>query len=189
VNGWTSQSFSYGRVELSLKRVSNGSWVQSIPVTTDAQGYFTATNLTEGDYLAYFYNEIYRDRMGVWKSLPVHVDASTGGQLPVVDLYLKGQENTPLPGSTVHLPSVFSFVLPNQPMVSQRFRVHSAAGTSFSLIYVSNKFPGNQTSLTWDGSGTSQPLDPTHDYFWGLEWDGGPLGAFGNLYQKIRFSQ
>lgn len=188
-SGWTSQSFSYGRVELSLKRVSNGSWVQSIPVTTDSQGYFTAQNVTEGDYIAYFYNEVYRDRMGVWKSLPVHVDATTGGAFPVVDLYLVGQQNTPLPGTQVSLPANFGFNLPIQPMVSQRFRVHSAAGTSFSLIYVSNKFPGDQTTFTWDGSGASQPLDPTHDYFWGLEWDGGQLGAFGNLYQKIRFSQ
>jgi hypothetical protein len=125
--------------------------------------------------------------MGVWKSLPVHVDGTTGGAFPVVDLYLKGQENTPLPGSSVTLPTTFGFNLPKQAMVSQRFRVLSAAGTSFQLVYVSNKFPGDQTTFTWNGSGASQALDPTHDYFWGLEWDGGALGAFGNLYQKIRF--
>lgn len=188
-SGWTTQSFSYGRVELSLKRVVNGGWVQSIPVTTDSQGYFTATDLVEGDYIAYFYNEIYRDRMGVWKSLPVRVSASAGGAFPVVDLYLKGQENLPLPGASTALPATFTFEVPRQPMVSQRYRLHSQGGTSFTLVYVSNKFPGDRTSFTWDGTGTRETLAYNRDYFWGLEWDGGPLGAFGNLYQKIKFVQ
>jgi hypothetical protein len=188
-SGWTTQSFSYGRVELSLKRVVNNGWVESIPVTTDAQGYFTATNLVEGDYIAYFYNEIYRDRMGVWKSLPVRVSASSGGAFPVVDLYLKGQENLPLPGASTALPATFTFEVPRQPMASQRFRLHSQGGTSFTLVYVSNKFPGDRTTFTWDGTGTRETLAYNRDYFWGLEWDGGPLGAFGNLYQKIKFVQ
>jgi hypothetical protein len=188
-SGWTTQSFSYGRVELSLKRVVNNGWVESIPVTTDSQGYFTATGLTEGDYIAYFYNEIYRDRMGVWKSLPVRVSASAGGAFPVVDLYLKGQENLPLPGASTALPANFTFEVPRQPMASQRFRLHSQGGTSFTLVYVSNKFPGDRTTFTWDGTGTREALAYNRDYFWGLEWDGGPLGAFGNLYQKIKFVQ
>jgi hypothetical protein len=187
-SGWTTASFSYGRVELSLKRVVNGGWVQSIPVTTDSQGYFTARDLVAGDYIAYFYNEIYRDRMGVWKSLPVRVDASNGGAFPVVDLYLKGQENLPLPGSSAKLPTTFTFELPKQPMASQRFRLHSQGGTSFSLLHVSNKFPGDRNTFTWDGSGATG-FEYNRDYFWGLEWDGGPLGAFGNLYQKIKFVQ
>jgi hypothetical protein len=119
----------------------------------------------------------------------VRADATTGGAFPVVDLSMKGQENLPLPGASTSLPATFTFEKPRQAMASQRFRLHSQGGTTFTLIHVSNKFPGDQSTFSWDGSGAREPLEYNRDYFWGLEWDGGALGAFGNLYQKIRFVQ
>lgn len=185
----SSVSTSYGRIEFSLKRVVNGSWVQSIPLTSDSQGYFTAGNLVEGDYFVYYYNEIQRDKIGFWQSKVFHVSPTAGAAFPAVDLYMVGQENVPLPGATARLPVAFSFNAPKQTPLSYRFRLHSAPGTSFKLVYQSNKFPGDQTTFTWDGTGAYEPLDTTAHYFWGVSWDWGPLGAGGNLYQKIRFSQ
>jgi len=33
------------------------------------------------------------------------------------------------------------------------------------------------------------PLSKTNRYFWGFQWDAGPIGMGGNLYQAVYFDR
>ena len=176
---------SYQAITLSLIR--NPGWV-SKTVTTDAQGYFTATGLEPGDYLAYFYNDSNRERIGYWRSRSMKVDATTGAAFPTVDFYQKGLVNDPPMDARRALPVTFTWVPQTQTVDYYRFRLHSTGGRTFTLVHQSNRIPGTETTFTWDGSGVAEPLSSTNRYFWGLFWDAGPVGEGGNLYQAIYFN-
>jgi hypothetical protein len=68
-----------------------------------------------------------------------------------------------------------------QQPVGYFWRIHDRPFTAFTLVYQSAKLPGTATSFTFSGAGVT--LDPAHRYFWGVQWDWGPLGQGGNLYQ------
>lgn len=160
----------------------------TITTTTDAQGYFTATQLAPGNYYAHYYNASDRNKIGYWNSLSQRVDATTGAAYPPVDLYQKGMTNTPPMDARVGLPQTFSWVLQTQPVQKIWFRVHTHPFTSYQLFYQSPTLPGTSTSYTWDGSGMLLPLDTGNRYFWGIKWDAGPVGVGGNLYQAVYFN-
>ena len=97
--------------------------------------------------------------------------------------------NTPGSGSHVSLPQTFSWTMPVQTPSSIVMRVHSQGGKSFTLEYQSPNLPGATSSYTWDGSGLKAgPLDPSHRYYWGVQWRWGALGEGGNLYQAVYFN-
>jgi hypothetical protein len=173
---------------LTLVRTQNGSWLSSQTISSDANGNFGATGLAEGDYLAYFYNDSQRDVIGYWSSRAQHVSATTGGVIPTVDFYQQGLKNVPAMDAHVKLPQLFQWIPQTQTVGSYFWRLHSTSGRTFTLIYQTpNRLPGDATSYTWDGAGTT--LSSTNRYFWGLSWDAGPIGQGGNLYQAIYFNQ
>ncbi len=172
---------------ISLSLIRNPGWV-SRTVTTDAQGYFQASGLEAGDYLAYFYNDSNRERIGYWRSRNMKVDASTGAAFPTVDFYQKGLLNDPPMDAHVALPVTFAWNPQTQTADFYRFRLHSNSGRTYTLIHQSARIPGTATTFTWDGSGAATALSPTNRYFWGLFWDAGPVGEGGNLYQAIYFN-
>ena len=176
---------SYQPISLSL--IKNPGWV-SRTVTTDANGYFEATNLEPGDYLAYFYNETSRERIGYWRSRSQKVDATTGAAFPTVDFYQKGMLDLPKMDARTGLPVTFEWIPQTQTVDYYRFRLHSNGGRTFTLIHQSNRIPGTATSFTWDGTGTTTALSSTNRYFWGVFWDAGAVGEGGDLYQAIYFN-
>lgn len=172
---------------ITLAVVRSTDWQQR-NVTTDDQGYFYASNLEPGTYLAYYYNDTQRDRIGYWRSRTLSVDESKGAGFPQVDFAQQGLVNQPAMDARISLPARFEWVPPSQQVASYRFRLHSTGGRTFRLIHQSGSFPGDSTEYTWDGSGVSEPLNSTNRYFWGLVWDAGAVGEGGNLYQSVYFN-
>jgi hypothetical protein len=172
---------------ITLQLIKNPGWVVRT-VTTDAQGYFGATGLENGTYLAYFYNDSSRERVGYWRSRDLTVDGTRGAAFPTVDFYQKGLVNLPAMNARQGFPVAFSWVPPAQAVDNYRLRVHSIGGRSFTLVHQSSRIPGTATSFTWNGSGATEPISSTNRYFWGLYWDAGVVGEGGNLYQAIYFN-
>jgi hypothetical protein len=172
---------------ISLSLIKNPGWV-SKTVTTDANGYFEATGLEPGEYLAYFYNDSSRERIGYWRSRAQTVDATRGAAFPTIDFYQKGMTDLPKMDARVSLPTTFEWIPQTQTVDYYRYRLHSTGGRTFTLIYQSNKIPGTANTFTWDGSGATQPLSSTNRYFWGVFWDAGAAGEGGDLYQSIYFN-
>lgn len=170
---------------VSLSLIRTPGW-NSRTVTTDAQGYFGASGLEPGDYMAYFYNETNREMLGYWRSRNLKVDATTGADFPSVDLFQKGLQNEPAMDAHTTLPVTFQWLPQTQAVVTYRFRLHSNGGRTFTLLHQSDRIPGDAKRFTWDGAGLT--LSPTNRYFWGLSWDAGPVGEGGNLYQPIYFN-
>ena len=162
--------------------------VGNATLTTDAQGRYQASNLPNGSYQAYYYNPTDRNKIGYWRSRAVSVDGTRGASVPTIDLYLVGMTNTPSLDSRVKLPTTFTWKPPRQQPVGYYFRIHDRPYTSFVLVYQSPKLAGSATSYTWNGSGPAY-LDPSHRYFWGVQWDWGELGMGGNLYQPVYLSR
>lgn len=161
--------------------------VGSQTLTTDANGRYTATGLANGTYQAYYYNCCDRNKIGYWRSRPVAVDGTRGASVPTVDLYLVGMQNTPPMDARIKLPYNFVWKPPMQLPVGYYWRIHDRPYTAFVLVYQSAKLPGSATSYTFSGAGVN--LDPTHRYFWGVQWDWGELGMGGNLYQAAYMSK
>lgn len=161
--------------------------VGSQTLTTDANGRYTATNLANGYYQAYYYNCCDRNKIGYWRSRAVAVDGTRGASVPTVDLYLVGMQNTPPMDARIRLPYTFVWKPPMQLPVGYYWRIHDRPYTSFKLVYQSAKLPGTATTYTFSGSGVY--LDPNHRYFWGVQWDWGELGMGGNLYQAAYMSK
>ncbi len=161
--------------------------VGSQTLTTDANGRYTATNLANGYYQAYYYNPVDRNKIGYWRSRAVVVDGTRGASVPTVDLYLVGMMNTPPMDARIKLPFNFVWKPPMQLPVGYYWRIHDRPYTSFVLVYQSAKLPGSATSFYFTGAGVN--LDPTHRYFWGVQWDWGELGFGGNLYQAAYMSK
>jgi hypothetical protein len=153
-------------------------------LTTDSQGYFTATGVPDGSYYAYYYNDSDRNKIGYWRSRTQTVDASRGAAYPSVDLYGKGMLNTPAMDARVTLPQTFTWIAQTQPVLYYRYRLHTNPGRTFTLVYQSNRITGDP--FTWDGAGLT--LSSTNRYFWGVFWDAGETGEGGNLYQAIYFN-
>lgn len=172
---------------ISLSLVKTPGWTTRT-VTTDAQGYFGASDLEPGDYLAYFYNDSQRERIGYWRSRAQKVDATTGAAFPTVDFYQKGLLNDPPMDARRSFPVTFAWSPQTQTVDSYRFRLHSTSGRTYTLIHQSDRIPGTATTFTWDGSGVASPLSATNRYFWGMAWDAGPVGEGGNLFQAIYFN-
>jgi hypothetical protein len=172
---------------ISVSIIRSSDWNQR-SVTTDSQGYFQATGLEPGSYVAYYYNDSQRDRIGYWRSRTLSVDATRGAAFPEVDFGQQGLVNQPPMDARLNLPGRFEWVPPAQTVASYRFRVHSTGGRTFRLIYQSGSLPGDSTAFTWNGAGATEPLSTTNRYFWGLVWDAGAVGEVGNLYQAVYFN-
>ncbi|MDB5101842.1 MAG: hypothetical protein JWM80_6263 [Cyanobacteria bacterium RYN_339] len=158
----------------------------TIACVTDAQGWYTAKNLTPGSYLGYYYNASDRNKIGYWRGVAKPVTAMTGASFPAVDLYQVGMTNLPKMDSHIGVPTTFTWVRQAQKVDGCWFRIHDHPFTTFNLTYKSAKLPGDTTSFNFTGG---MPLSKTNRYFWGFQWDAGPVGMGGNLYQAVYFDR
>lgn len=170
---------------VSFSLIRNPGW-NSTTLRTDANGYYQATGLADGEYHTYYYNESDRNKVGYWRSRSFRVDGTTGAAVPTIDLYGKGMVNVPKMDARVSFPATFEWVPQAQRVDHYRYRLHSTGGRTFTLIHQSDRIPGDTNRYTWNGAGTS--LSSSNRYFWGVFWDAGAAGEGGNLYQAIYFN-